>query len=39
MSQDNVYLEKYLKYKSKYLQLKTNLEGGGCTRDYVSTST
>ena len=28
MSQNNVYLEKYLKYKSKYLQLKTNLEGG-----------
>ena len=30
MSQDDVYLEKYLKYKAKYLELKKNQSGGYC---------
>ena len=45
MSQDSVYYEKYLKYKSKYLELKKTMVGAGkhacniCTcTDFVGTS-
>jgi hypothetical protein len=29
MTQDSVYYEKYLKYKTKYLELKKSMGGGG----------
>ena len=29
MKNQNQFLEKYLKYKTKYLELKKTLEGGG----------
>jgi len=32
----NANLQKYLKYKSKYLDLKNELEGGGAFRDKIS---
>ena len=32
LSQDNVYYKKYLKYKTKYLELKKSMEGGGIHR-------
>jgi hypothetical protein len=30
MKNQNNFLEKYLKYKTKYLELKKTLEGGKC---------